>query len=96
MLTKEIRIEDAHDLRQFMLQMKAWAESHSESGIRGRIMEAESRARSASELILEYEVALKDIRSKFFNRLPGNFQALVEKGQKVANDSVSLESYTRG
>ncbi len=94
MITKEIRIEDTHDLREFMLLLKSWAENHSEAGVLARVRDAEQRARSASELIIEYETALKDIRAKYFNRLPGNFQALVEKGQRVAMEAVNLESYT--
>jgi len=87
-----IHIQNTQDLRQFMLQLKAWAEAEKEMPVYQRVCGAESRGVSASELISEYGLALKDVRQSHRARLPLVFQSQLENGIAVAEEGVSLGS----
>jgi len=94
MKSRDLNIQDTSDLRTFMLELKAWAHDHQEPQIYDCIQRAEARGFSASELLHEYTVALQEIREKFWNYVPENFRASVERGIEVARDAVNLGSYT--
>jgi hypothetical protein len=94
MKSKDLKIDDISDLRTFMLEFKSWAQDHHENQILSRLKLAERRGYSASELIHEYGLALKDISTKHLNHLPENFRMSVERGIKVAEDAINLGSYT--
>ena len=95
MAYKELKMEDTSDLREFMIFFKGWAEDQRENMILGIIQRAENRGLSASELIIEYGNALKAIQTKYYSHLPEQFRLLVDRGVKVSDDAVSLESAYR-
>ena len=90
-----IQIKNTQDLRNFFLQLKSWAEAEKENAILDRILLAEGRGMTASELILEYGNSLRDIRSKFRDRLPEAFQSQLDAGILVATEGISLGSPLR-
>lgn len=94
MKSTTLKIDDTSDLRTFMLDLKGWAQDHRETQIFARLQRAEAKGISASELIHEYASALKDIREKYWNHLPENFRASVERGIVVASDAINIGSYT--
>lgn len=89
-----IQLDDSSDLRTFMQTLKDWAESNHEKAVLMRIEEAERRGMSASELLIEYSSALRDLKTQFINRLPENFQKLLDRAVLIAEDAVNLGSYT--
>lgn len=87
-----IHIQNTADLRQFMLQLKAWAEAQKETAIHECVVLAEQRGVTASELILEYGAALREIKLSHRARLPQLLQSQLENGISVAEDGVTLGS----
>ncbi len=95
-VTADMRIEDSHDVRTFAQVLRHWAETHRELSVIDVLAKAESRGMSASELILGYASAFKELLQKHSQRLPENLRALLPKAIKISEDSVNLESYTYG
>jgi len=77
-----------------MQELRTWALDNQEKSVLLKIQEAERRGMSASELLIEYGVALRDIKANFLNRLPENFQKLLDRAILVSDDAVNLGSFT--
>jgi len=87
-----IQIQNTQDLRNFVNQLKSWAVAEKESTIVGRVEAAERRGVTASELISEYGLALKELKLQHRARLPQIFQSQLDQGIVVAEEAVSLGS----
>jgi hypothetical protein len=92
--SKDTQIEDTLDARDFARELKLWAASHSEPQVFALLQRAESKSFSASEIMIEYAVSLKEIKEKYINHLPDYYRSHLDAAVVRFADAVNLGSYT--